>query len=76
LSMFAKRRAVEAVPQPVPGVYIQFQAPAGVDLKLESLQNKEAGIELPGVQRTTLHKISRSLRLPPFSFQRVGSPTS
>jgi hypothetical protein len=34
-------------------VYIQFRAPAGVDLKLESLENKPAGIELRGVQRTT-----------------------
>jgi hypothetical protein len=47
-----ERREAEAVPQPAPGVYIQFQAPPGVDLKLESLENKHAGIELRGVHRT------------------------
>jgi hypothetical protein len=46
-----QRRAEEAAPAKA-GVYIQFQGPAGVDLRLESLENKNAGIELRGVHRT------------------------
>ena len=36
-----------------PGLYIQFQSPAGVDLKLESLENRPRGIELLAVRETT-----------------------
>ena len=47
------RRAVEAAAAPADvGIYVQFQAPAGVELKLESLENKHAGIEVRGVHRT------------------------
>src|SRR5438309_5848877 len=49
----AARRAVEgAAAPPDVGIYVQFQAPAGVDLKLESLENKHAGIEVRGVHRS------------------------
>src|SRR5262245_14585217 len=34
-----------------PGLYIQFESPPGVDLKLESLENRKQGIELVAVQR-------------------------
>lgn len=33
------------------GLYIQFDSPEGVDLKLESLENRTSGIELVAVQR-------------------------
>lgn len=33
-----------------PGLYIQFESPPGVDLKLESLENRSRGIELVAVQ--------------------------
>ena len=47
------RRGAEAAAAPADlGIYVQFQAPAGVDLKLESLENKHAGIEVRGVHRT------------------------
>jgi hypothetical protein len=47
------RRRGEAAAAPADaGIYVQFQAPAGVDLKLESLENKHAGIEVRGVHRT------------------------
>jgi len=29
-----------------PGIYVQFESPAGIDLKLESLENAQQGIEL------------------------------
>jgi hypothetical protein len=49
----AARRAAQGVAVPPdPGILVQFQAPPGVDLKLESLENKHAGIELRGVHRT------------------------
>ena len=35
-----------------PGLYIQFESPAGVDLKLESLEAKSRGIELMAVRET------------------------
>ena len=35
-----------------PGILIQFEAPSGIELKLESLESKRAGIELRGVRRT------------------------
>jgi hypothetical protein len=34
-----------------PGVYIQFESPPGVELKLESLEDRRRGIELVAVQR-------------------------
>jgi hypothetical protein len=47
------RRAAEGAAAPTDvGILVEFQAPAGVDLKLESLENKYAGIELRGVRRT------------------------
>jgi hypothetical protein len=49
----ATRRATAgAAPTADIGVLVQFQAASGVDLKLESLENKHAGIELRGVHRT------------------------
>src|SRR5437870_8316008 len=39
--------AVEGVEQ---GLYIQFDSPESVDLKLESLENRQIGIELVAVQ--------------------------
>jgi hypothetical protein len=47
----AARRAAEGA-APAVGILVQFEAPAGVDLKLESLENKHAGIEVRGVHRT------------------------
>ena len=56
------RRGAEAAAAPADlGIYVQFQAPAGVDLKLESLENKHAGIEVRGVQRNACH-CRRSVR--------------
>lgn len=46
------RRLADADALPKPGILVQFEAPSGVDLKLESLENKRAGIELRGVHRT------------------------
>ena len=46
------RRAVEAGVPAGQGILVQFEAPAGVDLKLDSLENKHAGIELRGVHQT------------------------
>src|SRR5437667_12913159 len=34
------------VPTAKPGIYIQFESPPGVDLKLESLEDRRRGIEL------------------------------
>ncbi len=34
-----------------PGVYIQFESPPGVEMKLESLEDRRQGIELVAVQR-------------------------
>jgi hypothetical protein len=34
-----------------PGIYIQFESPPGVQLKLESLEDRRQGIELVAVQR-------------------------
>ncbi len=36
-----------------PGLYIQFESPPGVELKLESLEDRRQGIELVAVQRGT-----------------------
>lgn len=47
----AARRAAEGVAGTV-GILVQFEAPPGVDLKLESVENKHAGIEVRGVRRT------------------------
>ena len=47
----AARRAAEGA-APAVGVLVQFEAPPGVDLKLESLENKHAGIEVRGAHRT------------------------
>jgi hypothetical protein len=33
-----------------PGLYIQFESPPGIELKLESLENRQKGIELVAVQ--------------------------
>src|SRR6266849_6099419 len=52
----ARREVEPTVAPPDVGIYVQFQAPAGVDLKLESLENKPAGIEVRGVQRTRLRE--------------------
>lgn len=46
----AARRQGDATAAGV-GIYVQFQAPPGVDLKLESLESTHAGIEVRGVQR-------------------------
>src|SRR5262249_42099655 len=35
-----------------PGIYIQFESPANVELKLESLEDRRKGIELVAVQNT------------------------
>ena len=48
----ARRVAEGVLPPARPGILIQFEAPSGVDLKLESLENNRAGIELRGVRRT------------------------
>jgi hypothetical protein len=48
----ARRAAEGVVAPPELGILVQFEAPPGVDLKLESLENKHAGIELRGVHRT------------------------
>src|SRR5580704_7708079 len=34
-----------------PGLYVEFESPPGVDLKLESLENRRCGIELLAVHR-------------------------
>lgn len=34
-----------------PGLYVQFESPPGVELKLESLEDRRSGIELIAVQR-------------------------
>jgi hypothetical protein len=47
----AARRAAEGA-APAVGILVQFEAPPGVDLKLESLENKHAGIEVRGVHRS------------------------
>lgn len=47
----AARRVAEGA-APEAGIFVQFEAPPGVDLKLESLENKHAGIEVRGVRRT------------------------
>jgi hypothetical protein len=47
-----EQRAIE-VHGAVPGVYVQFESTAGVDLKLESLEHKSKGIEVVAVQRVT-----------------------
>jgi hypothetical protein len=44
------RRAAEAAAPA--GILVQFEAPPGVDLKLESLESKRAGIEVRGVHQT------------------------
>lgn len=36
-----------------PGLYIEFESPRGVDLKLESLEDRRRGIEVVAVRRTT-----------------------
>lgn len=46
----ARRMAEGAAPEA--GILVEFEAPPGVDLKLESLENKHAGIEVRGVRRT------------------------
>jgi hypothetical protein len=48
----ATRPVTDADAVPRPGILVQFEAPSGVDLKLESLENKRAGIDLRGVRRT------------------------
>jgi hypothetical protein len=47
----ASKRAAEGVATTV-GILVQFEAPPGVELKLESVENKHAGIEVRGVRRT------------------------
>lgn len=46
----AARRAAEGA-APAMGIFVQFEAPPSVDLRLESLENKHAGIEVRGVHR-------------------------
>jgi hypothetical protein len=46
----ARREAVAAqVEGGEPGIFLEFEAPPGVDLKLESLESKRSGIQLVGV---------------------------
>src|SRR5919204_2921404 len=35
-----------------PGLYIQFESPPGINLKLDSLENRKQGIELVAVQQS------------------------
>lgn len=37
-----------------PGVYVQFDSPPGVELKIESLEDKRKGIEVVAVRKTRL----------------------
>jgi hypothetical protein len=46
----AARRTAEGVAPE--GILVQFEAPPDVDLKLDSLESKRAGIELRAVHRT------------------------
>jgi len=46
-----------------PGLYIQFESPPGVDLKLESLENRSRGIEIVAVGRRTADPESPEVQL-------------
>jgi hypothetical protein len=46
-----------------PGIYIQFESPPGVELKLESLENRKRGIELVAVQRTRVEAEGPAVQL-------------
>src|SRR5258708_5293070 len=39
------------IEQALSGIYLEFESPPGVDLKLESLESKQSGIQLIAVKR-------------------------
>lgn len=46
-----------------PGLYVQFESPAGIELKLESLENKRKGIELCAVSTATAGPSGQQVQL-------------
>lgn len=66
----ANREAVEiSVHGAQPGLYVEFESPPGVDLKLESLEDRRRGIEVVAVRRVPLEP-----EAPPTQFATVFVP--
>src|SRR5690606_8425812 len=53
-SIASRQRQPIAVHGAAPGVYVQFDSPPGVELKIESLEDKRKGIEVVAVRTTQL----------------------